>query len=61
MDIPVSMEFVAHTASSLLILAGVLGWLLCGFTKIEVFCNWWGWFVAVGALLYLLKHLIDLL
>lgn len=48
------MKFVANNPPSLLILGGILGWILCGFTNIPTFCNYWNSILIVGVGLQLL-------
>ena len=50
----VIFEFVAKNPPSILILGGILGWILCGFTKIEIFCNYWLGLIALGFFLQIL-------
>jgi len=46
-------KFVAKSGPSILILGGILGWVFCGFTDKEVFCNNWIWILILGVLLSL--------
>jgi|GEM_PF-5357618 len=48
------MEFVAKNPPSILILGGILGWIICGFTNIEVFCSYWMAVLMIGAVLQFL-------
>ncbi|PKP57930.1 MAG: hypothetical protein CVT89_03680 [Candidatus Altiarchaeales archaeon HGW-Altiarchaeales-2] len=54
MSLKVIMEFVAKNPPSILILGGILGWILCGFTNIEVFCSYWMTVLMIGVALQLL-------
>jgi len=54
MPLDIVMEFLAKNPPSILILAGVLGWILCGFTAIPVFCDWWTGLLLIGVALQLL-------
>lgn len=53
-DLKIAFNFFAKNPPSILILAGIFGWLLCGFTGIPVFCQNWSNFVLVGIALQLL-------
>ena len=53
-NIEVLLKFVAKNPPSILILAGIVGWILCGFTKITVFCAWWLPLVLIGTALQVL-------
>jgi hypothetical protein len=47
-------EFIAKNPPSIIILGGILGWILCGFTNIPVFCSWWMPLVLIGIALQIL-------
>ena len=52
--ITASFRFIARSGPAILILGGILGWILCGFTKIDVFCNNWTWILILGMVLSLI-------
>jgi len=54
MPLEVVMQFIAKNPPSILILAGILGWILCGFTQIPEFCSWWTPLLLVGVALQLI-------
>lgn len=49
-----NFRFNAHTVPKMLILAGILGWVLCGFTHVEVFCNNWLWLLLLGLIIWVI-------
>ena len=53
MPLDALFDFLADNPSTILMAGGVLGLLLCGLTSIEVFCNYWGWLIAIGFVLQL--------
>jgi hypothetical protein len=53
MDAEIIFKFVAKNPPSILILGGILGWLLCGFTNTPVFCDWWTTVLVIGIVLQL--------
>ena len=52
--INIIFRFIAKSGPAILILGGILGWILCGSTKIDVFCNNWFWILISGVLLSLI-------
>ena len=52
--ISIIFSFIAKSGPAILILGGILGWILCGFTKIEVFCDNWWWILILGVILSLI-------
>jgi hypothetical protein len=55
----VILKFVAKNPPSILILAGVLGWILCGFTNINIFCNYWLGLIIIGIVIQVLWMLFK--
>ena len=47
-------QFIARSGPAILILGGILGWILCGSTKIDVFCSNWVWVLILGVVLSLI-------
>jgi hypothetical protein len=45
-------QFIARSGPAILILGGILGWILCGSTKIDVFCS--NWVLILGVVLSLI-------
>ena len=54
--IPISIvfRFIAKSGPAILILGGILGWILCGFTDIKVFCDNWMFILILGFILSLI-------
>jgi uncharacterized membrane protein len=44
----VSMKFFAKTVPTILVLGGILGWLMCGVTQQNVFCQNWLGLIVLG-------------
>ena len=53
-DLSAVFEFFADNPPTILIAGGILGWILCGFTKIDVFCAYWFWLIILGVILQFL-------
>jgi len=54
MELNVLMNFFAKNPPSILILGGILGWILCGFTNIAVFCSNWMNILLIGVALQII-------
>ena len=54
MAIDVLFEIFAENPPTILIGGGVVGWLLCGFTNIGIFCSVWPWLIGAGIILQIL-------
>ena len=54
MGLDALFEFFADNPPTMLIAGGILGWILCGTTSIDVFCQYWGWLVFGGFILQVL-------
>lgn len=48
-----TFKFVARSGPAILILGGILGWIFCGSTKSDIFCNNWAWVLILGVVLSL--------
>jgi len=50
----VDFKFIARSGPAILTAGGILGWVLCGTTKMSVFCNNWAWVLILGVVLSLI-------
>jgi hypothetical protein len=54
MAIDIIFDIFADNPPSILIGGGVVGWILCGFTNIDIFCFVWPWLLGIGIVLQIL-------
>lgn len=52
--INILFKFIARSGPAILIAGGILGWILCGSTNLDVFCNNWTWILILGVILSLI-------
>ena len=48
MALDIIFEIFAANPPSILLALGGIGWILCGLTNINVFCDWWGPLIGAG-------------
>lgn len=54
MAIDIIFDIFADNPPSILIGGGAVGWILCGFTNVDIFCSVWPWLLSIGVVLQIL-------
>ena len=54
MGLDILFEIFADNPPSILIGGGIIGWILCAFTSIEILCSVWPWLIGIGIILQII-------